>query len=467
MLRHDPHGWWLAEAGPIEPRPPLEGDRRADVVVIGGGYTGLWTAWWLRRHAPELDVVVLEAETCGSGPSGRNGGFVDSHWHSLHELRRRFGDAPALAFARATEDSVHAIGHWCEVEGVDAWYRLGGQLVVSTAPAQDGAGLAAARACAELGESARMVPLDEAAVRALCDLPAFRAGVFVPGVATIQPARLAHGLRARLLDRGVTIHEHTRVQALRALPGGGVEVRSDGGGSVRARAAVLAINAAAGALAPLRNRLTVTSSHIVLTEPVPDVLDAIGWTGGEAILDGRTLLHYFRTTPDGRIAFGWGGGRIACGARLGGRSEVDPSVVAQARRDLLVLFPMLAGRRIEHAWGGPIDVSPTHLPVVGSLPGGPVHYAIGFTGNGVGPSELAGRTLAALALDRRDDVTRLAFVEPPAVTVPPEPLRWLGGSLVRAAYLRKERFDQDGRAVDPLTRVVCDIPRRLGVHLAR
>ena len=126
----------------------------------------------------------------------------------------------------------------------------------------------------------------------------------------------------------------------------------------------------------------MTSSHIVLTEPVPDVLEEIGWTGGECMTDGRTLLHYFRTTRDGRIVFGWGGGSVAYGGRLNGRIEVDPDAAAGARRNLLRYFPALEGRTITHAWGGPIDVSPSHLPQIGTLPDAPVHYALGYTGNG-------------------------------------------------------------------------------------
>jgi glycine/D-amino acid oxidase-like deaminating enzyme len=212
----------------------------------------------------------------------------------------------------------------------------------------------------------------------------------------------------------------------------------------------------------------VASSHVVLTEPVPDVLEELGWTGGECITDGRTLVHYFRTTRDGRIVFGWGGGRLAYGARLNGRAEVDPAVAESVRADLLRVFPALAGRRLTHAWGGPIDVSPSHIPQVGTLPGAPVHFAFGYTGNGVGPSKLAGGILASLALDRRDELTRLPIVDSgPGAWVPPEPLGWLGGSLVRGAYVRREQAEEEGRRADPLTRALCAAPHAVGIHLAR
>ena len=158
------------------------------------------------------------------------------------------------------------------------------------------------------------------------------------------------------------------------------------------------------------------------------MIDALGWRGGESISDGRALLHYMRTTRDGRIVFGWAGGRMAAGARPGGRMEVDHDVVAQVRADLVRFFPQLAGRRMAHAWGGPIDVSPTHRPAIVGLRGLPAWAAFGYTGNGVGPAHLFGRTLAALALDRRDPVTRLPFVDPAPRRVPPEPLRIAGAA---------------------------------------
>ena len=430
-------------------------------MVIGGGYTGMWTAWHLLEAG--ASVALLEGGVCGHGPSGRNGGFCESMWLSAPALRERFGDAHARALLDASSASVAAIGDWCEAEGVDAGFDQSGYLCVSTAPAFDHVGREAAAAAAALGAPERVVELSGGEVRSRCDSALFRRGVLIPDFATLQPARLALGLRRRLIERGALIFEHSRVRALR----GGV-LAETGGGRVRAGAAVLAVGGAARALPGLGGRLTVTSSHIVLTEPVPDVIEALGWTGGECITDGRTLLHYFRTTADGRILLGWGGGRLAYGARLNGRVEVDAEVASETHAALLRLFPALAGRRISHAWGGPIDVSPSHIPQVGTLPGAPVHFAFGFTGNGVGPSQLAARALAALALGTHDDHTRLPIVDAgPGARVPPEPFTWLGGSLVRSALIRRERAAENGGRAGPLTRAICAAPRALGMHLGR
>ncbi len=363
--RHHARGYWLEEAGAVEPQPALSGDATADVVVVGGGYTGLWAAWHLKQLEPDADVAVLEATVSGDGPSGRNGGFCNALWFGLPALRERFGDAAALEVAVAAQAAVDGIGEFCASEDVDAAFTQRGYLQVSTGPAWDAAWEPAAEACRALGHPDNCELQTAEQVRSRCDSPVFRAGAFYPRAATVQPARLAHGLRARLLGRGVRFYEHTAARAVERR-GAGVVARCDRG-TLTARAAVLATGGKLVGLPRLRRRLTLTSSHMVITEPVPELLAEIGWTGGECITDARAMVHYFRTTRDGRIAFGWGGGRVAYDARTDGRAEVDPHVSAQVEAHLLRFFPGLEGRRIEQAMGGPIDVSPTHMPVIDEL----------------------------------------------------------------------------------------------------
>jgi len=450
----------------VEVAPQLVGERSVDVAVVGGGYTGMWAAWHIKQLEPEASVVLLEADRCGHGPSGRNGGFCNVMWFSLPNMRERWGDAGALAVARAAEAAVVGIGEFCEAEGVDAWFRPSGYLQVSTAEAHDGVWAEALAACRELGADEEIEPLSPAEVAKRCASPAFRAGAFYPGAATVQPARLALGLRQRLRDRGVEVCERSPVTRLVASSGG-VEAHAQAG-SVRAKKAVLAVGAAAKApRGPLRDSLTVASSHIVLTEPVPELLEQVGWSGGECITDSRALINYFRTTPDGRIAFGWGGGRIAMGARLHGRTELDAEVASEAAAHLWSYFPGLEGRAVTHAWGGPIDASPTHLPLVVPLPGDRVFAAAGYTGNGVGPSHMVARTLASLALDRRDDPAKLPFIDPSPPHVPPEPFSWLGGEAIRAGIMRKEQSELSGNRPDPLSSLLARIPELIGFHIGR
>lgn len=465
-MKHTAHGYWLEEAGGGEPASALNGEHRADVVVGGGGYTGMWAAWHIKQLEPEARVVLLEADRCGYGPSGRNGGFCNLMWFSLPNMRERWGDAGALAVARAAEAAAAGIGKFCENEGVDAWFTQGGYLQVSTAAAHDGVWARALEACRELGVEDAVQLLSPEQVTKRCASPAFRGGAFYPKAATVQPARLALGLRERLRAQGVEVYEHSPVRRVVGSPAD-VEVQT-AAGAVLAKRAVLAVGAAAKShRGPFHDRLSVASSHIVLTEPVPALLEEIGWTGGECITDSRGLIDYFRTTPDGRIAFGWGGGRIAMGARLHGRSELDPEVASLAAKHLWDYFPGLGGRAITHAWGGPIDASPTHLPIVLPLRGNRAFAAAGYTGNGVGPSYMVARTLASLALDRRDEPSNLAFVDPAPPRVPPEPFHWLGGEAIRWGIQHKEAAELTGRAPDSLSSLLSSIPQLIGFHIGR
>ena len=465
-MRHDAHGYWIEEAGLADrsDQPPLEGDENADVLIVGGGYTGMWSAWWIKVHEPDARVVLLESDRCGFGPSGRNAGFVNSLWFSMPTMRSIFGDEAALAAADAAEESVTSIGRWCEEQGVDAWFTRGGYLQASTSARFDGTWDPAVKACEAVGATGNVEVLDRAGVAARCQAPLFRSAAFYPTAATVQPARLADGLRSRLLAAGVEIRELSPVEKIERR-GAVTQVRT-AGGTVTAPAAILAAGASLLRFRPLRHALTATSSHMVITEPVPDVLEELGWTGGECITDSRAMVHYFRTTKDGRIAFGWGGGRIVRGANLHGRAEVDAPLAHEVEEHLRRFFPQLEGRSITHAWGGPIDVSPTHLPVIRTV-GERTFAGYGYTGHGVGPSQMVGRALASLALERRDEHSSLAIIDPPRVRVPPEPFRYAGGTIIRQAILRKERALEENREPGPITRMVSGIPERLGIHVGR
>ena len=312
--------WWLDEALAAEGRgasafpagderatQSLQGDVRVDVAIVGGGYTGLWTALALREREPTLRVAVLEAEICGWGPSGRNGGFLNGYWTHLHRLRPVLGDEDALAVARAAARVVPAVRDFCNRRGEDVWLREGGYLKVSAAPAQDRSIERSIAAAHELGVEEEAVPLSGEELCERVRSPRFRRGVFFRDGATVQPARLARALRRAALAEGVALHERTPVRALRA---GRSLVLEAPHGRVRADEVVLAVNAAATGWPPLSRYLTNFGSYVVLTERVPELLEEIGWTGGEAITDGRMFIHYFRTTPDGRVLMGSGSGPI-------------------------------------------------------------------------------------------------------------------------------------------------------------
>jgi glycine/D-amino acid oxidase-like deaminating enzyme len=234
---------------------------------------------------------------------------------------------------------------------------------------------------------------------------------------------------------------------------------------VRADAVVVAVNAAAAGWRPVRRRVTNFGSYVVLTEPVPDLVEELGWTGGEAIVDGRMFLHYFRTTNDGRVLMGSGSGPIGFGGRVDDRFLYDAPTAARAERGLRLLLPGLAAARVERAWGGPIDVSADHLPFFGTVPGTQVHYGLGYSGHGVGPSWLGGQILASLAVGRDDEWTALPLATRRVPALPPEPLKRLGGGLVRAAIIACEEAEEEGRRASTAARAAATLPRLVGMQI--
>ena len=494
--------WWLREALATEAAsapelaratPSLRGTTTADVVIVGGGYTGLWTALRITELEPGARVVLVEADICGGGPSGRNGGFVTNWWDEFPTLLERYGPAGARQMGDAIEAAVDEVGAVCASHGFDAWFSKAGSLSVSAAPAQDGAWDAAVAALREHGLGDRFVPLSADEVASRVRSPAFRDGVFMPGAATVQPAILARGLRRLLLERGVLIFEGTEAVEIDGYgrgPLGGlgagarrapsrrgngvgfrpVRVRTRSGtseGEVLAGAAVLGLNAWAAAWPWFGRRLVTWSSYIVLTEPIPERLADIGWTGGEGVADARFTLHYLRTTPDGRIALGGGGGTAGFGGRIGGVFTDSLDDVRRAAAGLRRLFPSLADVRIEDAWGGPIDITSDHLPWFGSVRGRPIHFVHGYSGNGVGPSVVAGKVLAARAVGAmRDPALALPIANgSPPRAFPPEPARFIGARLVREAAARRESMEERDEAPSRLLREVSRLPRRFGYHL--
>jgi glycine/D-amino acid oxidase-like deaminating enzyme len=457
--------WWLLDAlaaDPGAPAPPLDADTTADVVVMGGGYTGMWTAWFLKESEPDLDVVLLEQDICGGGPSGRNGGFVNSWWSAVAELARRFGDARALALCLAGEESVRAIGRFCDEHAVDAWYRPDGDLGAASSEAQIGYWADNVIAADRLGMPDLFRVVDRHEVRELIDTPRLHGGILTAMGATVQPARLARGIRRMLLERGVRIFEQTPVTRFGA---GSPSVAETPRGTVRAGAAVVALNAWAAHWKRFRRLLTVRGSYIALTAPAPEKLETLGWTNGMGLWDHRAALHYVRTTPDGRIAFGIGGMQPGLARTIGPRFAWDERAVRVAAEDLYRMFPSFEGVPIDAAWGGPIDVAGHHLPFFGSLDRGSVHYGLGFTGNGVGPSHLGGQILAAKALGRASDLLSLPVVTERPMRFPPEPVRSPGAFVANQAIWRKDQLEDRGEEASPIVDFVAHLPRRLGYNL--
>lgn len=432
---------WLEEiSSELTPLPSLEGNHVADVAIVGGGFVGLWTALQIVELDPECKVIIIERDICGGGASGRNGGFVMSWWPKISSLSAECGKDEAVRLARASAAAIGEIEQFCTEHNIDAHFRRAGWLWTATTDAQRGAWKGVVKTCQRLGEYV-FLPLSNSEVARRAGSGKHLEGVLEVSNATVQPARLVRGLRKVALEKGIKIFENSPMNNFeRSSPA----VLQTPNGSITATRVVLANNAWSAEIPELRRTILPVTSTIVATAPIPDRLEKIGWTGGEAITDSQLMVDYYRTTQDGRIAFGKGTGMISFASRVNDGYDDNPSLSEDTERDFRRTYPQLNDVPITHSWCGPIDRTYDSLPVFGHLDGSPhIFYGVGWSGNGVGPSRLGGRILASLALGLNDEWSRCGLVGREPKRFPPEPFRYFGGLMVRGAVQRKEAAEAD------------------------
>jgi glycine/D-amino acid oxidase-like deaminating enzyme len=413
--------WWEGARTAPDPASALTGDTAVDVVIVGGGYTGLWTAYYLLRDDPSLDVLVLEAEHVGFGASGRNGGWVSALWPVGPEtLARRHGREAALAMVRALQQTVSEVGDVVADEGIDCGYHRGGTLVLARSRAQ------AARARAEAAEGERWgvdtAWLDAGAARERLAATDVHGATANPHCARVHPRRLVDGLAAAVRRRGGRIAEGTRVTSL-----GPGAVHTEPGHRVTARHVVRATEAWTPSLPGSRRTLAPVYSLMVATAPLPAELWAqVGLAGREVFADHRHVVTYGQRTTDDRIAFGGRGAPYHWGSRVRPGFDHEERVFADLRATLTAMLPQLEGVEFTHAWGGAVGIARDWAPRVGHDPQAGLAWAGGYVGDGVAASNLAGRTIADLLRGQHTPITALPWVGHPPRPWEPEPLRWLG-----------------------------------------
>jgi glycine/D-amino acid oxidase-like deaminating enzyme len=429
-VSHDPgfyrtRSLWLDSLADdsLQPRPALPGDTHVDVAIVGAGYTGLWTAYELRRRDRGLRVALLEAEIAGFGASGRNGGWCSAILPmSLERIADRHGHDAAVRMQRMMQDTVDEIGKVTAEEGIDCHFTKGGYLHLATNPAhrvrlQDE--LAEARRFGARDDDLRWLDRNEAAARVR--IGGALGALYTPHCAALHPARLARGLAAVVERSGVTIYEQTPV---REIAPGRVSTEH---GTVQADIVVRATEGYTRSLSGERRTLAPIYSLMLATAPLPaSFWDAVGWAGRETLNDARQLVIYAQRTADGRIAFGGRGAPYHYRSAIDPRYERDARVHADLRGVLGELFPALVDVEITHRWGGPLGVPRDWHCSVGLDRTTGTAWAGGYVGDGVATSNLAGRTLADLITGHNSDLTGLAWVGHRSPRWEPEPLRWLG-----------------------------------------
>ena len=417
-------------ADDLTPRPGPDGDLDTDVAIVGAGYTGLWTAYYLLEHSPGLRVTLVEAQIAGFGASGRNGGWCSALFPaSTSALARSHGRDAALALRRAMNGCVDEVGRVAAAEGIDCHWAPGGTVRLARTPVQ------LLRARAELAEDTAFGGVD--GVELLDASAAYRhagatdvlGGTFIPHCARIQPARLVRGLAAAVERRGGVILERTRALQIHGAdlaPGSTPRVVTDRG-TVRARHVVRATEAWAATLPGSERAVVPVYSLIVATEPLPaQFWQRTGMAAGQTFSDHRNLIVYGQRTADDRLVFGGRGAPYHFGSRIEPAYDREPAVFSGLRQAVLELFPGVRGHAFTHAWGGPLGIARDWRASVGLDAGSGVAWAGGYVGDGVGTSNLAGRTLADLLLGHDTELVRLPWVGHRSPRWEPEPLRWLG-----------------------------------------
>ncbi|MET8154705.1 FAD-binding oxidoreductase, partial [Actinoplanes sp. NPDC005259] len=411
---------------------PLPGDRDVDVAIVGGGYTGLWTAYYLARADPGLRIAVLEAEYAGFGASGRNGGWCSGLFPvPVRALARRHGRDAAVAMHRALAASVDEVGRAAAAEGIDCSFAKGGTVALARSAAQLRRAEAEAREAEEYGLDLRL--LDAAAAARICGASGVRGATFSPDCASLQPATLVRGLAATVERAGVAIYEGTR--ALRLSRG---SVATDHG-TVRADVVVRALEGYTAGLAGHARELAPVYSLMIATEPLPpSAWERIGLARRETFTDHRHMIVYGQRTADDRLAFGGRGAPYHFGSRVRPAYDREPAVFDALRRSLADLFGVDVP--VAYRWGGPLGIPRDWMPSAGLRDG--LAWAGGYVGDGVAAANLAGRTLADLITGTDSELTGLPWVGHRSPRWEPEPLRWLGINSARHATALLDRLER-------------------------
>ena len=446
-MDYSKYSFWLDTVGePLTPRAPLARSTEVDVAILGAGYSGLWTAYYLLRANPKLRVAVVEKEIAGFGASGRNGGWCSSKFPvTPGMLSQRFGRNAARALMLAMRDTVDEVARVCQEEGIDAQFRKGGMLGLARGAHQLPMVRAALAGYEELGlgDHARLLSVEETSERVR--VTNVHGALFTPYNASVHPGKLVRGLARAVERRGGVIYEQTEVTA---FEGGAAPRLITPGGELRAKLAlVLAGEAYLTRLRKLHRALLPMYSLIAITVPLTTAQwSQIGWQNGESISSNRYTVDYLTRTTDGRILFGSRGAPYLFGSKISDEQDRHAPTHELIQREVVEWFPMLTGIKFTHFWGGPVGMPRDWMPSVFFDRESNIATARGYTGQGVSTTNLAGRVLAELITGKQSELGKLPIAQRRSPNWEREPLRWLAVRYAQKAFLRIDEAEERGRA---------------------
>ncbi|KQV27123.1 FAD-dependent oxidoreductase [Rhizobium sp. Root1203] len=456
--------WWQLDVratSKVGIKPTLDRKIDADVAIVGGGFTGLWTAIALKERSPKLRIVVLDAYRCGDGASSRNGGNVHGYWGALPTLISFYGADKALEAARLGTLAQKKLRAFATSKPNDVWWVEEGYLRVATSEAQKSKLAAFITVARELGVPDTVRRVGKSDLLSLCNSPKFEEGLFFSEGATVHPARLAAAVREKAIQLGIDIYENTPVISVQQ--GSPCFVATSQGG-VTARDVVLANYTGTMAIPSVGRTTTLFSSFPAMSERNELELERIGYKAARGIADLRMFTHYFRRTRDGRILMGTGSGPIGFGNNHSAAAlRRDEPSLERAKIGLRRFFPGMSA--VVSTWGFPIEVTSDRLPYFGTAAGTRIHYGSGYSGHGVNATVIAGECLASIVLGEKDQWSNSVFCNRTRVNFPLEPFRYVGGSIIRNAIVKCEDAQDAGLPQPLVARGIAEVPRMIGMRI--
>ena len=445
-MGHDYQSPWFREALEVENKlviNQLNSRETADICIVGGGYTGLWTALKIKEKNPSTNIIVIEKDLCGSGASGRNGGCMIPLSSKFPAMKKIVGTKDAIRMVKASEEALYKIKQFCENNNIDAKIRINGIVYSSTNNKHRGGFDNLLRDLNENNINS-WERFSKEKIQKLTGSSRNIDGYFSPIGGSLQPALLARGLKRIAEKKGIKIFERS---AMSSYDNNEKIVVNTTHGSVECKKLIVAINAWTPSFFSFLSRSVIlVSSDMIISEPINSELEKLNLNNGLVVLDSNLFTHYYRSTPDGRIMLGKGGNTFSFNNKVVQSFDGPSTIENFLKKSLIKFFPSLRDTKVTQSWNGPSERTKTGFPFFGYHPKNKnILYGFGYSGNGILPTFVGGEILSSMALDEKNEWTNSNFCKGPIKLFPPEPFRWIGAIIIRNAVRRKENAEQEER----------------------